>query len=488
MVKTKTSKPNPPRARRARTEDELRIMLSTKVTHGYLSEEAYKKAKAVAIGAGGWNTVQYEGWLAREIQQGKVKIMESNPRVGTKEARERRIEIAEAEKQGDISGMQRIQMKEKVRAWLKKENITEKIPAGRVRDIERNLRPQNTSRTCVSAALVMVAIEDGIRVEDRRQANGRPPAEGSPKPRSWLKEAAEWAWEKGWLQSKREKKEMIKEGKKQVNEHPNRLEKVMIEFGSGPEGGTEGHRRVWDRVITQDEIATILWRDRKTVPEVLASFELYAKKKGGLVAYICKKTGVRKGELMAIWASPSCKEDSTGQGFQLDNEEAFGLYAGKERSEKNWEGLNAIVEGIKQAVEKDWKIQYCIENPGWSALRFEKMVTEPFGQGELEHGCAYGSSQNKPLRLWMSPTTARGWADVSIDPADPKSLCAVCKWGIGEHGAVGVPKRGDKRKREEREGVRKEAAKEMLPWRLTQAVSATMLKSYQLLRELHGDD
>ena len=205
---------------------------------------------------------------------------------------------------------------------------------------------------------------------------------------------------------------------------------------------------------------------------------------GGVIAYICKRTGVRKGELMAIWASPSCKEESTAQGFQMNNDEASGQYSGKERSEKGDMGIKAIVERIMKAVEMDDKIQFCIENPGYSALRFNKHILNYLGESDhLMHGCAYGSMQMKPLRMWMSGLTARNWGEAVIENSDPKSLCQVCKWGIGEHEAVGVAKKGDKRKREAYEGVRQESAKEMLPWRMTQAISATMLKSYQYLQK-----
>ena len=67
------------------------------------------------------------------------------------------------------------------------------ITAPMVRQMEKNLTRGQDSRTRVAVAILQVAAEKDLQVEDRRSGSGR-------QPRNWLQETKAWAKERGLLQ------------------------------------------------------------------------------------------------------------------------------------------------------------------------------------------------------------------------------------------------------------------------------------------------
>ena len=133
------------------------------------------------------------------------------------------------------------------------------------------------------------------------------------------------------------------------------------------------------------------------------------------------RSDVSQGELGAVWASADCTQESTGQGMNKDKDHAAGVFATGKRTPEAQRALEAVFRGIAKAREKYPKLQYCIENVGYGALRNEKWITKRFGKGIVVRGCAYGLKSGKTYRLWLSPETADRFT--TVDPRSPESCC-----------------------------------------------------------------
>ena len=170
-----------------------------------------------------------------------------------------------------------------------------------------------------------------------------------------------------------------------------------------------------------------------------------------------------------------CTEESLAQAFNKWRKGGKGHYAGKKRSKWAQDGLNAVIQGIKKEKARDHHHQYCLENPAWSALRFDKKVKEFFGVGIVVQGCAYGVRQTgKEYRFWMSAEAEHLFRRSLIPPnCKARSACEDCKAGR-KHRQVACPQKGDKRPRENVPGQLQKATKNRIPPKLGAAIGMAL--------------
>lgn len=249
------------------------------------------------------------------------------------------------------------------------------------------------------------------------------------------------------------------------------------ELGSEWEGATEGLQQVFNRVVKMDMERRSITRQRKSAPDFLQTFEEAQDKLGGTVSWMTKRAGVRQGELQAIWASPSCKEE-TAANVNKGRKGAAGYFAGEPRSEQAQAGLEAMLQGITEATVKDPRVQVCIENPWITALALETDLTDKWGQGEKAYGCAYGAPSMKPYRLWMTPATATEFRKVCIHPASPQSRCEACKQ-VRNHERTVLPGLRQKWKRTSVAGMAVQAARNRVPPLLAKQVAECMQRAHE---------
>ena len=90
-----------------------------------------------------------------------------------------------------------------------------------------------------------------------------------------------------------------------------------------------------------------------------------------------------------------------------------------------------------------------LENPAWSALRFDKQMKKFFGEGVVVQGCAYGGRlTGKEYRFWMTADTLEAFKELQILPGDKRrSLYNKCKAGK-KHLQAACQQKSDKRPRE----------------------------------------
>ena len=98
----------------------------------------------------------------------------------------------------------------KVRKWIDNRAKGKKLTAAMVRQMEHNLTAAGDTTSRVAAAVMLVAAEDGMTLEDRRQGTGQQ--------RDWATETMTWADQQGWVS-----KQMKTKAIKAVNPHPRQL-------------------------------------------------------------------------------------------------------------------------------------------------------------------------------------------------------------------------------------------------------------------------
>ena len=90
---------------------------------------------------------------------------------------------------------------------------------------------------------------------------------GQPRP-EWRRESWDWARSKGWLQC-----HVVPEGDPRAQTRIQE-ESVVVEFGTGYEGATDGLRIPYSRVVSVDITRQpVVAKERKSVPDFLVSFE-----------------------------------------------------------------------------------------------------------------------------------------------------------------------------------------------------------------------
>ena len=361
------------RVRRVITEEEMREVMLGYAPQKYLTRENWWKLRQRSRDTHVWQHHKFDLWIAKEVEAGWVRVAPTTPGIGTKEGRKEMIERMEAT--GPQAQM--LTLKKRVRDMIQTRKVTTDMSAPIIKVIEKNLAPRGPrgGRNLTAATIIMVAIEDNIRLHDRRQSNGRPgDTAATCTKREWAKEAMEAALGAGWI-TKKEQESLLRQAKKLIQAHPAGEENVCLVFGEGAHGATEGLEMEYDKVYSIDLETVKLGGGKETVPDFLfdwqkgKDFKEFRHFPAGIVGYLCQKAGVRKGELKAIWASPSCTEESVAQAIMKGKPQGRGYYAGVPRSKQAQGSLEVLIEGLKSATEKDPRIQICLENPASSALQ-----------------------------------------------------------------------------------------------------------------------
>ena len=455
----------PSTPRRPKTEEQLQKAVAAKAKRGFITLTAWEQVRKSMTTSTGWSTKEFDAWFASQAQKGTFRVAASNRAAGTKTKQNQAMQAVQEEQRGKACTMR------KVRKWVSGRAEGKQITAAMVRQMEHNLRETGGTTKRVAAAIILVAAEDDMIIEDRRQGSGRAP-------RDWAKETLEWATQKGWVTAKQAAK-----AAQAVQQHPRQAggkthEAVCLELGSGWEGATEGLRQVYDRVVTMDMDRQRISNQKKAAPDFLVPFEQARDKLGGTIAWMTKRAGVRQGELQAVWASPSCKEETAANAINKGKQGAAGHFTGQPRSAAAQEGLDAMLQAITEATEKDPRVQVCIENPWVTALALETDITDRWGQGEKVMGCAYGAPTMKLYRLWMTPAIREEFKKVRIDPRSKLSRCEACKQGR-KHTMTVLPGMGQKRKRTRVEGLTVQAARNRVPPALAKQVGECMQRAYE---------
>ena len=283
----------------------------------------------------------------------------------------------------------------------------------------------------------------------------------------WRREALAWAKDRGWVTP-------IETHEGPQSAPKPQQEAVAIEMGTGWEGATEGLRKVWDRVVTVDaERNKVRTKSTcKTVPDILASFQTLKQTKDSTIKWIRRKAGIRKGEVWAIWASPSCKPWSIANHLN-DNKPGAKRKREEAMEEERFGGLQAVLTLLVEAWEEDSTIQFVLENPGQSAIQHLPEI-QALGAGVVVQACSYGEVKSgKTYRIWMTKDTQAEFKPIL--PTDEESECEECKAGRKHtQTKIPTPKEGRVQQRVSREGLTKAAVMNRLPPKLAEHLSRAM--------------
>ena len=455
-----------PTVRRPKSEEEIWAATKAAAKGKYLSIKAWRRVRSNLTNKTGWTAQRYDAWMAKQVQAGKLQVAKSNPAVGTEDRREEAIEVQNP--WGEKQTMLAIQS---VRKWVEKRVSGDTITAPMVMQMEKNLTREHDTTHRIAVAILTVAAEKGLQVEDRRTGVGR-------QKRNWLQETKAWATAQkiriaGTTQAMREANQRVKQ-------HPKAKEAVCMEEGSGWEGATKGLRQAFDRVITSDKVRQTIKGKDKADPDFLEDITKYKGDERGWVSRKATKARVRQGELQALWISAPCTEETTAQGFNKGKKWGKGHYSGKKRSKVAQKVLDTLVEGAWQATQEIKGLQMCMENPWTTALTKETSITTKWGKGIKVGGCAYGAPTKKPYRLWMTPATAHEFMKVRIEPHDARSECSICRGKPNaRHTRAAITEKGSKRKRTDTTEANGDASRNRVPWKLAKQVGQCMMAAYR---------
>ena len=451
-------------ADRPRTENDQWNALNKIKKGGSVNKAEMSAFRKDATTRTGWSAKRLDAWLARITLDKRLRT----PATATTAKREAMLE-------GDLQGPEAEQaaMMRRVRKYLA-DNTEGHASASHVNTMRANLRGQTNSKKGVEAALAILEHSGKLTMEDR--VRGR----GGHERGEWRKEALEWAKRRGWATP----------AVTLSQQAPIHRETLVVEFGTGWEGATEGLKGAFDRVISMDaERQTLKAEGGKptlqSVPDLLGKFQDAAAHPGGAAAWAVQRSGGLQGELAAIWGSPSCVEGSGAQAMNKGKEGGAGPHAGKAFSAVHDDGVNALLEGITKARLADPTVQYCIEQPATSAMKDMPEVIRTLGEGVKVYGCAWGERKSlKPYRLWLSPATAEIFQP--IHPASPLSRCEECKAGV-VHTQAMMPAEGSTQERVRLPGMTVGAARNRVPPRLAEHVGLAMRMACVMAREARRD-
>ena len=369
-VQTKNGEPagraKQPTVYREKSEEDIWQATKAAAAGKYLSLKAWKKVRSTLTNKTGWSTQRYDAWMAGKVNEGKLKVAKGNPAVGTQKKREEAVALDNP--QGDWQTKKAIQS---VRKWVEKRVSGDTITAPMVTQMEKNLARAKDTTLRIAAAVITVAAEKGLRVEDRRMGSGR-------QKRDWLQETKAWAAAQKTKTA--EVVQAMRQADKVVQKHPTRAEAVCMEEGSGWEGATKGLRQTFDRVVTSDIVRQTIRGKDKADPDFLEDIAKYKGDEQGWVQRKATKARVRQGELQALWISAPCTEETTAQGLNKGKKWGKGLYSGKKRSKSAQKVLQTLVEGAWTATQEIKGLQMCMENPWVTALAKESMITTKWGK------------------------------------------------------------------------------------------------------------
>ena len=350
-----------------------------------------------------------------------------------------------------------------VRLWAKKKTaanpmgVREVLP-GQAKDAMGAAKRTGTvPRIAVAAAMAYLAYAGEMQVTMSPQGEGG-------KKRDWKQDIARHMDQAGWMNAEEAQKVV-----EAVTVAPYRAA-TILDIGEGWRGTRDGMMQVQgvDRVIGTDCEGHYLGNRGYTMPEVLARFEEFEI--GKLVEGICSRGGSRESDVIGVWASPSCKEYSTGNGIGKKNGKGKGKFGGTQLTTKEKEALTAVMRGLHEWHTKDpQRNHYFLENPAWGSMRFEEEVKTRFGEGKILNGCAYGLLHKKPYRYWTS-IPAKVWT-----PRDSKAFCEACRKGC-KHAQVMCAKKGDLRPGPSIPGYSKKAARNRIPPELAKEIGAAFVR------------
>ena len=133
--------------------------------------------------------------------------------------------------------------------------------------------------------------------------------------------------------------------------------------------------------------------------------------------------------------------------------------------------MTAVVSGVHKWWQANKGRQFCVENPGQSAMREMPEVVAKLGHGMEVWGCEYGRQSRKPYRLWMSPETQAAFEEQEAG----RARCPLCTaYPQKPHPQAAMPKAGSGRQRISEEGYSREAAANRVPAKLAKAVASAM--------------
>lgn len=441
----------------------------------HISEDAIARVRRRVTNKSDWNTSRFDEWLVRMWTTGVVQLRKKDPRVRTEHER---AEIVAKTKKGPE--MESARATASIRRWVQRRGKGTLVTASMVKTMGMNLKRRSTKE--VDAALVMLAAQGEITVENRKQGVGR-------SNRNWVRESLQWAEEQKWVTSA-EARELEEKAAPNVTEHAD-AETVCIELGSGWGGATEGLRRVFDRVVEVDMQQHALKGGEKTKPDIMTTFQAGRDKAGGLARWIAVKSMVREGEMIAGWASPSCTEYSVSAAMNKNKEHAKGKYAGKAITKESQEGLDAVIDGFLRERAANPRFQYAIENVGTGAMAkadtaVGQMMTRKLGKAVTVTGCAYGRKSKKPYALWLSPEARAIFVKERILPSDQRSQCEACKANPPRrHDQVGILPKGNpnNQSRVREEGQTTKGAANRVPPALAEHVARCMKAAWDGSRD-----
>ena len=438
---------------------------------GRINDKVLRVRRRSLANGKGWTQREVDALIAKMHEEELVRVPKTHL-LGTLKGREEVTALAE--------GGEKEVMLQRVRGWLRLnteplEDGRMDMRAGVMSTMVDNLRAPTTFApkacvTAVRAAIVILASRGEVRVQARVEGKGSAPNT------TWVEDSTQWAVEQGWLTQQ----EGVSTGL-QASQNISGMQAfvpTLLELGTGYEGATEGLKRAWERVVTQDMVRQKITPRRRGDPgrwAVLEHKEEFGKAAGhgrGMVQWIGGRTKVRPRELGAVWASPSCKPWST---LQALNEGAAAMYSEGVSGEELAE-LRAVIDGILQAREANSALQYTLENvPGLHESGHAKDLGAPV----KIYTCAYGKLHKKAQMLWMSPETRRKFDKIK---RTPQKYCRYCRNGQ-EHPQAHAPQKGSGRSRVKEEGVKNEAARNRVATMLARDVGKCMREAWEESRD-----
>ena len=194
------------------------------------------------------------------------------------------------------------------------------------------------------------------------------------------------------------------------------------------------------------------------------------------------KAGARARDRVSSFASIDCTEESLAQAFNMTlwRKGGEGYYAGKKRTTWAQGGLNAVIQGVRKEKKRDPHHQFCLENPAWSALRFDANMKKFFGEGIVVKPCAYGERKTgKEYRFWMTPDALHCFKVLQVLPDDKeRSRCEDCIAGV-KHRQAACPQKGDKRSREKVPGQLQKVTKNRIPPLLASVIGRALIQGME---------
>jgi hypothetical protein len=432
----------------------------------YLDEEHYKKAVRRLTTRTGWTKRELEGWLALS----SFKTCATNKVMGSKSARQETAVMSidggpKGERAKAVRGMREL--------IVKRVGGADKpvVSYAMLREWKDNKRELCGGRKVgVTAAVLMAAAQEGAKVEMFELGCG------GKRGRDGVAEAQQWAVEAGWI-GEAEAGVTLAAWRKVALEREATNQYIMIEMGEGWNGATEGFKKVFDRVVGIDRKRQKIAKGNKSQPDFLKEFEEADQWEGGMVLGMAARAGVRAKDRICSFASIDCTEETLAQAFNKWKKHGKGYYAGKKRTKWAQDGLNAVIRGINIATTEDPHHQFCLENPAWSALRFDKDMLKYFGEGIVVKPCAYGDRMSgKEYRFWMTPDALHEFRDIEVKADDAaRSRCKECIAGE-PHKQAACPQKGDERPRVSAPGLLQKAARNRIPPLLASVIGRALIK------------